>query len=179
MQNSGARYLTAGIVATVCALATLKLFGVAEAATCAAAIERAAAKAGTPHSILQAIGTVESSGHPWAVNDAGRSYVFNSRAEAFAFLQERIEQGRRNLDIGCLQVNWRWHGDQLGSPEAALDPVSNALYAASYLRSLYDALGSWSAAVGAYHSRSPDRAEGYRCRVAKVLRPELSIVNCQ
>lgn len=179
MQNSGVRYLTAGIVATVCALATLNLAEVAEAASCAIAIERAAAKAGTPRSILQAIGTVESSGHPWAVNDAGRSYIFDTRREAAAFLHEQIEQGRSNLDIGCLQVNWHWHGDQLGSPDAALDPFSNALYAASYLRSLYDSFGSWSAAVGAYHSRDAGRAEGYRCRVARALRPERPIADCR
>ena len=60
-----------------------------------------------------------------------------------------------------------------------MDPYANALYAASYLRSLYESLGSWSAAVGAYHSRNADRAEGYRCRVAKTLQPERPIANCQ
>jgi len=159
MHRSGTRYLTAGMVATVCAFATVNLSGVSEAAPCAVAIERAAAEAGTPRSILQAIGTVESSGHPWAVNDGGRSYLFNTRAEASAFLHNQIERGRTNLDIGCLQINWHWHRDQLGSPDTALDPSTNALYAALYLRSLYDAFGSWSAAVGAYHSRRADRAE--------------------
>ncbi len=179
MPRSRTRYLAAGIVATVSALATLSLSGAAEAAPCAAAIDRAAAKAGAPRSILHAIGTVESSGHPWAVNDAGLSHFFDTRAEASAYLREQIKRGRTNLDIGCLQVNWHWHGDKLGSPDAALDPFTNALYAASYLRSLYDALGSWSAAVGAYHSRRADRAEGYRCRVARALQPERPIANCR
>jgi len=179
MHRSGTRYLTAGMVATVCAFATVNLSGVAEAAPCAVAIELAAAEAGAPRSILQAIGTVESSGHPWAVNDAGLSHFFDTRSEATAYLRGQIKRGRTNLDIGCLQINWHWHGDRLGSPEAALDPYANALYAASYLRSLYESLGSWSAAVGAYHSRNADRAEGYRCRVAKTLQPERPIANCQ
>lgn len=179
MHRSGTRYLTAGMVATVCAFAMVSLSKVADAATCAVAIERAAAEAGMPRSILEAIGTVESSGHPWAVNDAGLSHFFKTRAAASAFVREQIKRGRTNLDIGCLQINWHWHGDQLGSPEAALDPYANALYAASYLRSLYESLGSWSAAVGAYHSRRADRAEGYRCRVAKALQPARPIANCQ
>lgn len=180
MHRSGSRYLTArAVAAVVFALATLSLSNVATAATCTAAIQRAADAAGTPRRILLAIGTVESSGHPWAVNDSGRSILFATRDEAATYLRAQIGRGRTNLDIGCLQLNWHWHGDQLGSPDTALNPYTNALYAAQYLRSLYDEFGSWSAAVGAYHSRRAARAEGYRCRVAKALQPGRQLDGCR
>jgi len=179
MHRSRPRYQIAGAVAAVVTLATLSLPTISTAATCTAAIQRAADEAGAPRSILLAIGAVESSGHPWAVNDSGQSLLFATRDEAAAYLRQQIERGRTNLDIGCLQLNWYWHGDQLGTPDTALDPYFNALYAAQYLRTLYAEFGSWSAAVGAYHSRRSVRAEGYRCRIAKVLQPGHPIDGCR
>jgi len=44
------------------------------------------------------------------------------------------------------------------------DPAQNALYAARFLRSLYQKYGDWSQAAGAYHSTTPEYAARYRER---------------
>jgi hypothetical protein len=43
-----------------------------------------------------------------------------------------------------------------------LNPIKNAEYAADFLASLHTELGSWEAAAGAYHSRTPKYADPYR-----------------
>ena len=49
------------------------------------------------------------------------------------------------------------------------DPETGADYAARFLKSLYLERGDWSAAAGAYHSQSPDRANVYRARFDRIL----------
>jgi soluble lytic murein transglycosylase-like protein len=48
------------------------------------------------------------------------------------------------------------------------DPRRNALYAARFLRRLHSDFGDWSAAIGAYHSRTAARATRYRARVGEI-----------
>lgn len=157
----------------------------AQADPCGAAIERAAGLTGVPVSLLRAIGEVESGiqlreqrvSWPWTVND-GRSLFFRNREAAAAHLDGLVAAGKPNVDIGCLQVNWRWHADGFDGPADLLDPATNALYAARYLAALRKERGTWAAAVSAYHSRQEMRASVYRCRVAARLRPNLEASDC-
>lgn len=147
-----------------CALALLRavlLPAEAEADPCGVAIESAAKLTGVPVSLLRAIGEVESGvqvsdkrfSWPWAVND-GRSLFFRSREAAAAHIQTLVAAGKTNVDVGCMQVNWRWHAEALEAPAELLDPMTNALYAARYLSGLRKELGScpggeWLATVEA------------------------------
>jgi soluble lytic murein transglycosylase-like protein len=115
---------------------------------------------------MDAIARVESGYHPWAVRAADGPHYFRSGIEAARFVTARIRAGERNIDLGCMQINWRWHAEAFSSPAAALHPLRNAMYAARYLRELRDRKGSWSAAVAAYHSPTPARQAAYTCRVA-------------
>jgi hypothetical protein len=49
-----------------------------------------------------------------------------------------------------------------------LDPRQNALHAARFLNQLKAEFGSWEAAVGAYHSRTPIHARRYIARFREV-----------
>ena len=170
-----------GLIAVILASTSL----VAKADPCGAAVERAARLTGVPVSLLRAIGEVESGvqlsdkriAWPWAVND-GRSLFFRNRETAAAHVEALIAAGKPNVDIGCLQVNWRWHAKAFAAPADLLDPATNTLYAARYLADLRREVGSWAAAVSAYHSRAEARASAYRCRVALRLRPDLRPSDC-
>jgi hypothetical protein len=50
------------------------------------------------------------------------------------------------------------------------DPQINATYAARFLLSLYGETGSWEAAAGAYHSRTPEFAQKYAARFSRFHR---------
>ncbi|MCC7321445.1 MAG: transglycosylase SLT domain-containing protein [Rubellimicrobium sp.] len=144
---------------------------------CAEAARTAAQRTGIPYEVLLAIAQVETgrpSGAtttpwPWAINDSGDGHWFDSRAEAEAAAETLIAAGRSSFDIGCFQLNYRWHGAAFASISAMFEPESNALYAARFLLSLRREGGDWSEAAGAYHSRTPEHAETYRSRFDAAL----------
>ncbi len=141
---------------------------------CLSAARTAAAQQGVPAEMMIAVGLAETGRRqdgvlrpwPWTANLNGEGFRFDSAAELQRFASAAISRGETSIDIGCFQVNYRWHGDAFGSLEQMIDPLTNARYAAYFLRGLADELGGWQAAVGAYHSRSPPRAAAYRQRVA-------------
>jgi len=103
---------------------------------------------------------------PWTLNVAGNGRFYPTRkaaADALAFL---LGSGRESVDIGLMQVNWRYHRERLGSPQRALDPYHNLRVAAEILRDCHQSRQDWWEAVGCYHApNSPHRAARYRARV--------------
>jgi hypothetical protein len=140
------------------------------AALCERAATQASAETRVPHDILLAIALTETGRTrdgqkrpwPWALNFGGPGAWLATRAEAEARLRAELAMGRRNIDVGCFQINHRWHSASFPSSEQMFDPVANARYAARFLRSLYEELGDWNLAAGAYHSRTPALAQRYR-----------------
>ncbi|WP_170761319.1 lytic transglycosylase domain-containing protein [Ruegeria lacuscaerulensis] len=147
------------------------------AGICDTAAARAAQSEGVPLDVLRAIARVETGRirdgrlepWPWAINVEGQGYWFSSELEAKSYVFNIFRSGKRSFDIGCFQINYRWHGKAFRSIGAMFDPDENAAYAARFLKDLYAELGSWHAAVGAYHSRTPSLANAYSGRFEKVL----------
>jgi hypothetical protein len=144
---------------------------------CDRAAADAARATGVPLAVLQAIALTETGRNrggqlrpwPWATNQGGPGHWFETRAAAEAHVRALVAEGRRNIDIGCFQINLRWHGHAFAGPEAMFDPAANAHYAARFLAGLAAELGSWEAAAGAYHSRTPELAERYGARFRQHL----------
>lgn len=142
---------------------------------CDDAAWQAAGETGVPVRVMLALTRVETgrdqrkSPWPWAVNQGGEGLWFDTRPEAEAYAAAQIAAGASNLDIGCFQLNWGWHGRAFPSVAAMFDPLANARYAARYLKGKYAGTGDWSKAAGAYHSATPDLAKRYRQRFASVL----------
>ncbi len=135
---------------------------------CDIAARHAADVTGVPANLLRAITVTETqmdgTAWPWTINHAGQGQWFASRDEA-AIAAGQILNSGGSADLGCFQINSRWHGDAFPSPDTMLDPVENALYAARFLTELYSETGDWSAAVAAYHSRDADLGAAYLERV--------------
>ena len=146
-------------------------------ALCDAAIAKGARRGGVPVEVLLAVALTETGQHrdgrmrawPWAINREGKGYWFKTRDEALAFGRQSLAAGRTSFDVGCVQINYRWHGHAFPSLEDMFDPEWTATYAAQFLRTLYEERGSWSEAAGAYHSLSPDKAMTYRARFDRLL----------
>jgi len=147
------------------------------AALCDAAIVAGARRGGVPVEVLHAVALTETGQHrdgafrawPWAINREGKGYWFKTRDEAIAFARRSLAEGRTSFDVGCVQINYRWHGHAFPTLEDMFDPQWTATYAAQFLRTLYEERGDWSAAAGAYHSLSPEHATTYRARFDQVL----------
>ncbi|GAB4390237.1 lytic transglycosylase domain-containing protein [Albidovulum sp.] len=144
---------------------------------CDAAAHVAAAGSGVPAAVLMAITRTETGRGrrgrlepwPWTVNMEGRGIWFDDLAAARAYVLKAHERGARSFDIGCFQINYRWHGEAFRSIDEMFDPVVNARYAARFLRQLYAETGSWAKAAGAFHSRTPGYAQKYQARFERIL----------
>lgn len=125
-------------------------------------------EAGLPQHLLPAIARIESGrslngkhkAWPWALNHAGKGLYFETKTAALDYLRIATAKGRSNIDVGCMQINHYWHGQEFKSLERMIDPFQNVTYAAKFLRQLYKQHGSWADAVQHYHS--PDENRGTR-----------------
>ena len=105
---------------------------------------------------------------PWTVNMEGVGRWFETADAARAYVFANFKRGARSFDVGCFQINFKWHGAAFGSIEEMFDPHENADYAARFLAKLYAELGNWSQAAGAYHSRTPEFASRYSARFDRI-----------
>ena len=153
--------------------------GILQAATdprraCDLAAATAAARSGVPIDILLAITRVEA-GHggadpwPWTINADGQGSWYDTKDEAVVAATNHLTDGTGTFDVGCFQLNIRWHGESFADLSDMFDPTRNADYAASFLMQLYQESGDWAAAVSAYHSRTAALAEDYLKKVKAVL----------
>ena len=85
---------------------------------CDEAAKRAAASSGVPVDVLRAVTRVEtgrqkngrSQPWPWTVNMEGAGAWFDTEDEVRAFVFKHFKRGARSFDIGCFQINYKWHG---------------------------------------------------------------------
>ncbi|NJM81755.1 MAG: lytic transglycosylase domain-containing protein [Tabrizicola sp.] len=172
-RNPSRRLATAVAAAWIGASAA---FGT-ESSLCLAAAQSAAANTGVPYEVLLTLTLVETGragNHgtepwPWAINQGGEGHWFASQDEAKAFVESATQAGSTNIDLGCFQLNYRWHAENFASLDDMLDPETNALYAARLIAKLEAERGDWSLAAAAYHSRTPEFADRYQAKFDRVL----------
>ena len=75
--------------------------------------------------------------------------------------------GRTSFDVGCVQINYRWHGHAFPSLEDMFDPEWTATYAAQFLRTLYEERGELVGGGRRLSLADP----GARAEVPRPLRP--------
>ncbi|MBA84283.1 transglycosylase SLT domain-containing protein [Thalassobius sp. S69A] len=149
---------------------------VAQANTCDRAAQRAAQKTGVPLDVLLALTRTETGRRqdgklqpwPWTVNMEGAGHWFANEDSARAYVFKHFKSGARSFDVGCFQINYKWHGNAFRSIEAMFDPEENALYAANFLKSLKKPNHTWEEAAGAYHSNTPSYAQKYKRRFTAI-----------
>lgn len=138
------------------------------AGLCLQAASDAARATGVPYEVLLAISLVETGRGdrpwPWTVNAGGDGQWFDTAEAAEAHVAELLDQGKTNIDLGCFQLNYRWHASAFGSIAEMLDPARNAEYAAGFLSEHFGQSGDWALAAAAYHSATPEFAETYRAK---------------
>ena len=107
---------------------------------------------------------------PWTINAQGKGYFFETKAEAVKKAKELRAQGITSFDVGCMQINMLYHGQEFSSLEEAFDPIRNVEYAAKFLNNLYEANDNdWLKAATAYHSSVPEKANVYRKKIVEAF----------
>lgn len=138
---------------------------------CEQEILAAAAKYKVPAGILYSVGLTETgrkgSLQPYALNIEGKSYFASSREDALQKFAEARAGGAKLIDLGCMQINHHFHGDQFSSPSEMLNPRRNVEYAAAFLSRLHARHETWTMAVARYHAgpNNDPAQKRYVCRV--------------
>ena len=138
-------------------------------------------KYGLPENILLSISRVESGyqkvdgvirAWPWTLNAGGDSAYFQTKEDALRSLEDRIKKGVTNIDIGCMQLNFRWHKDFFNNLSDMINPIENVDYAARFLKKLHQRHRSWEKAVKFYHSSKSKFNVKYYRKVKAVWKKE-------
>lgn len=108
---------------------------------------------------------------PWTLNIEGEGHYFASRHDAWRALRQALSEDKGSVDIGLMQVNWRYHWRALGSPWQSLDPYHNLRVGADILKDCHPEARDWWDRVGCYHApNDPTRAHAYLERVRRQWR---------
>lgn len=145
---------------------------------CQIAVDKAEKNYHIKSNLLQTIASVESGrwnaqagrrvAWPWTVHANGKGKYFSSKEEAVAAVKEMQKNGITNIDVGCMQINLKYHGDAFASLEDAFDPDKNAEYSAQFLRQLYKRnQQNWTKTAMHYHSRNLRKGTNYKNRLEK------------
>ena len=92
----------------------------------------AAAKYRIPLGILFAIALTETginaNLHAYALNLEGNTVYSLGKSEAIQKFNAARASGMKLIDVGCMQLNWYYHGENFSSVAEMLDPHKNVDY---------------------------------------------------
>ena len=105
---------------------------------------------------------------PWTLHAQGKSLHFDTKAKAATAVRALMAQGVKSIDVGCMQINLRYHPQAFTSVEEALDPRANLAYGVAYLKTLKTRHKGWPAAIQNYHSTNQAVNQRYRRKVFSI-----------
>ena len=110
----------------------------------------------------------ESFAWPWTVTSGKWSHYFKSKESAIRAVKRLQLRNIKNIDVGCMQINLKYHPKAFNSLEQAFDPNSNISYAALFLTKLHKQKKSWHRSIENYHSANPKYNNKYRKKVTEI-----------
>lgn len=139
---------------------------------CEYEMARAARRHGVPLGVLYAVGLSETGRkgvlNPYALNIDGKTALASDLKNAVALFSEAKGKGAKLVDLGCMQINHRYHGDKFPSVEAMFDPARNVDYAARFLKELRVREGNWTMAAARYNA-GPTNTVGQQRYICSVI----------
>jgi hypothetical protein len=103
---------------------------------------------------------------PWTLSISGKGYYLDNYEQALSKAKNALKRGKM-VDLGCMQINHKYHHAQFNSVDEMLMPENNIRYSAKLLKKLYKRTGSWRTAIGGYHSFTKKNHEKYVKRIYK------------
>tara|TARA_E500000331_G_C17109472_1_gene648993 strand:- start:83 stop:694 length:612 start_codon:yes stop_codon:yes gene_type:complete len=126
-----------------------------------------------PNGLLTSISLVESGiqkkekgfqSWPWTLNVSGKSKYFDNKQEVLDYLRLNLKKNK-SIDVGCMQINTKYHLKKFNDLDHIIDPKENVKYAAEFLSRLYKKHRSWNEAISRYHSSIPKKKKLYLKKV--------------
>ena len=102
---------------------------------------------------------------PWTINHAGKSMFFDTKKQMRNYVFKNLKRNDFNIDVGCMQINIKWHKNNFKKISDMFEVNPNISYAASFLQQLKNKYGSWDKAIKHYHSSDPKKNKPYLIKV--------------
>ena len=102
---------------------------------------------------------------PWTINHAGKSMFFDTKKQMRDYVFKNLKRNDFNIDVGCMQINIRWHKNNFKKIADMFEVSPNISYATSFLLQLKKKYGSWDKAIKHYHSSDPKKNIPYLIKV--------------
>ena len=102
---------------------------------------------------------------PWTINHAGKSLFFDTKKQMSNYVFKTLKRNDFNIDVGCMQINIKWHKNNFKKISDMFEVNPNISYAASFLKQLKNKHGSWDKAIKHYHSSDPKKNIPYLTKV--------------
>lgn len=128
-------------------------------------ISAAEAEHNIPSGLLTAIAKTESDLKEYALNIQGKPVYFADRSAALRTIKQALDSGITNIDIGVMQINYKWHYRNFSSIDSMLSLRTNIYYAAGLLSRLKKEHGDWHKAIRHYHSANLTHSKKYSRKV--------------
>jgi hypothetical protein len=145
---------------------------------CEEEMTRAAALSNVPLGVLYAVALTETGArshfNPFDLDVDGRAIHPVSLQDALSKIADERAHGAKFIDIGCMQINYEWHGKDFASMTEMFDPRQNVRYAAKFLNDLKAREGTWTLAVARYNA-GPDNNAAQKKYVCQVIRNMVSV----
>jgi soluble lytic murein transglycosylase-like protein len=140
---------------------------------CEAEMIRASRENDVPLPVLYAVALTETAQRgelsAYALNVHGRAVFNPTLSAAIDTFDSARRRGEKLIDIGCMQINYFYHGSKFADVRQMFEPAANVDYAARFLRELHRHEGRWTEAVARYHA-GPGNAPAQRRYVCAVIR---------
>ena len=107
---------------------------------------------------------------PWTINIKGKGSFFKSKQAVINHVKGELGKGRKNIDMGCMEINHMYHPNAFSNLSNAFDPDKNVAWSANLIKNLYQKYGSWKDAVGYYHSYRTHKKNKYSLKVFNTWR---------
>ncbi len=102
---------------------------------------------------------------PWTINHSGKSLFFENKEQMKNYVFKNLKRNDFNIDVGCMQINIKWHKNNFKKISDMFEVNPNISYAASFLKQLKNKHGSWDKAIKHYHSSDPKKNNPYLIKV--------------
>jgi hypothetical protein len=112
---------------------------------------------------------------PWTLNIAGEPFRAQTESACLARILYELGRGQTRMDIGLMQVHWRYHAHRFSSPAHAINPFINLDAGAAILAEHFKSTGKWHLAVARYHNADPAIGAAYAASVFRFVMEVASV----
>lgn len=102
---------------------------------------------------------------PWAVNVKGKGYFLKNKQQLVSFANYNLKKKIKNFDLGCMQINYYYHGHKFKNIANMIEPKINVSWAGKFLINLKAKHKTWDEAISRYHSNTKWRKKQYLAKV--------------